>query len=131
MAIYPDHDQIEEFLAGPADQEVVMLNLLSFKEQADPPFEGMTGAEVTLQYSTAMKTFVERHGASFVLAGTVDSQLIGHSDDPYEFVALMRYPSREVYLSLAADPEVAATIGKYREAGLRSQLLFAITEIQP
>lgn len=130
MAIYPDHDQIQEFLDGPADREVVMLNLLSFKEQADPPFEGMTGAEVVMRYSTAMKEFVERHGASFVLAGTVDSQLIGHSDDPYGFVALMRYPSRQTYLELAADPEIAATIGKYREAGLKSQLLFAISEIE-
>ena len=129
MATWPTTEQIEAFLAGPADQPVVMLNLLTFKAEADPPFEGMTGQEVTLEYSRAMKAHVEVHGATYVLGATVDSQVIGEGGEHFQFVGIMRYPSRQTYLELAGDPEVAATIGRYRDAGLESQWLFALSEV--
>ena len=47
----------------------------------------------------------------------------------FDFVAIMSYPSRRRFLELAGDPEVAATIGKHRDAGLESQWLFAMTEV--
>lgn len=131
MAIYPSHDQLQAFLDAPDDGPVTMINLLRFKDRADPPLEHLTGAEATMQYSKEMKEFVERHGASFVLAGTIDSQLIGEGGEDFAFVGIMRYPSRAAYLELAGDPEIAATIGKHREAGLESQWLFTVNEIEP
>lgn len=82
-----------------------------------------------MQYSRAMKAFVEAHGGTFVLAANVDSQLIGEGGEHFHFVGIMRYPSRQAYLALAGDPEIAETIGKHREAGLESQWLFAMTEV--
>ena len=43
MAIYPTPEQMQSLLAGPADQPVVMLNLLRFKPRADAPNEGISG----------------------------------------------------------------------------------------
>jgi hypothetical protein len=77
MATWPTAAQLEEFLAGPADQPVVMLNLLEFKQQADPSHPDMSGRDAVLLYSRAMRGFVEARGGSFVLAAHVDSQLIG------------------------------------------------------
>ena len=96
-----------------------MLNLLRFKEQADASHEGMTGEEAVLVSRHAMKQFVERGGGTFVLAAHVDSQVIGEGGD-FHFVGIMRYPSRQAYIELAGDPEIAATIGKHREAGLEA-----------
>jgi hypothetical protein len=129
MATWPTAEQLQEFLAGPADQPVVMLNLLEFKDRADETHEGMTGEEAVLLYSRAMRAFVESRGGSFVLAARVDSQLIGEGGERFGFVGVMRYPSRQVFLELAGDPEVAATIGRHRDAGLESQWLFAMTEV--
>lgn len=129
MATWPTHEQLEDFLAGPADRPVVMLNMLSFKERADPSHDGMTGHEAVMQYSRAMRAFVEARGGTFVLAADVDSQLIGTGGEHFQFVGIMRYPSRQAYLELAGDPEVASTIGAHREAGLESQWLFAMTEV--
>jgi hypothetical protein len=129
MSTWPTHEQLEEFLAGPQDQPVVMLNLLQFKEQADGEPAGTGGRDVVMRYSRAMREFVEGHGGSFVLAADVDSQLIGDGGEGFRFVAIMRYPSRRAYLELAGDPEIARTIGKHREAGLESQWLFAMTEV--
>jgi uncharacterized protein (DUF1330 family) len=129
MATWPTPAQVEEFLAGPMDRPVVMLNLLQFKARAGGEDDGMSGHDAVMQYSRAMREFVEAHGGTFVIAADVDSQLIGEGGEDFAFVAVMRYPSRRAYLELAGDPEIAATIGKHREAGLESQWLFAMTEV--
>ena len=128
MATKPTPEQIEEFLAGPADRPVVMLNLLRFKERAEGDDEGMSGREAVRLYSRGMKEFVEARGGTFVLAANIDSQLIGEGGD-FQFVGIMRYPNRQTFLQLAGDPEVAATIGRHRDAGLESQWLFAMSEV--
>jgi hypothetical protein len=128
MATWPTHEQLERFLAGPPDQPVVMMNLLTFKATADGDAE-MSGRDAVLMYSRAMKGFVESKGGSFVLAADIDSQVIGEGGEDFHFVGIMRYPSRQAYVELAGDPEVARTIGKHREAGLESQWLFAMTEV--
>jgi hypothetical protein len=129
MATWPTPEQLQEFLAGPAEEPVVMLNLLEFKEHADASHDGMSGKEAVLLYSRAMRDFVEARGGSFVLAAHVDSQLIGEGGERFGFVGIMRYPSRQAFLELAGDPDVAATIGRHRDAGLESQWLFAMTEV--
>jgi len=129
MATWPSAEQLREFLAGPADQPVVMLNLLEFKTEADPSHDGMSGRDAVLLYSRAMREFVEQRGGSFVLAAHVDSQVIGTGGEQFAFVGIMRYPSRQAFVELAGAPEVQATIGKHRDAGLESQWLFAMTEV--
>ena len=129
MATWPTPQQIETFLEGPQDQPVVMVNLLKFKQQADASPEGMTGRAAVALYSKAMKEFVERNGGSFVIAASIDSQLIGEGGEDFEFVGVMRYPSRQAFLTLAGAPEIADSIGRHREAGLESQWLFAMTEV--
>jgi hypothetical protein len=129
MATWPTPEQIERFLAGPQDQPVVMLNMLRFKEHADRSDGAETGRDAVLRYSRAMKEFVESHGGSFVLAADIDSQVIGEGGEGFQFVGIMRYPSRRAYVELAGDPEIARTIGRHREAGLESQWLFAMTEV--
>lgn len=126
MATWPTPEQIETFLAGPADQPVVMLNMLQFKPRTD---DGSTGRDAVMRYSRAMREFVEARGGTFVLAANIDSQVIGEGGEGFQFVGIMRYPSRRRYLELAGDPEVARTIGGHREAGLESQWLFAMTEV--
>jgi hypothetical protein len=129
VATQPTKEQVEAFLSGPPDEPVVMLNMLSFKEQATGELEGLSGREAVWKYSVAMKEFVEARGGTFVLAANIDSQVIGEGGEHFQFVGIMRYPSRVDYVRLAGDPEVAATIGRYRESGLESQWLFAMTEV--
>ncbi|NCY15860.1 MAG: DUF1330 domain-containing protein [Actinobacteria bacterium] len=129
MSTWPTHEQLVEFLDGPMDQPVVMLNMLTFKKMADESHAGQTGRDAVMQYSRAMKEFVESHGGTFVIAADIDSQMIGEGGEHFQFIAIMRYPSRQAYIDLAGDPEIANTIGKHRDAGLESQWLFAMTEI--
>jgi uncharacterized protein (DUF1330 family) len=127
MAIYPTPEQIERLLAGPAGRPVVMVNLLTFKPQADAPDAGMSGEEAYRRYAELMRPFVESKGGRFVWVGRVDSQVIGTGGEGFHVLGLVEYPSREAFVSIATDPHVAE-IGVHRTAGLESQWLLAATE---
>lgn len=129
MATQPTPEQVQQFLQGPADQPVVMLNILRFKQLAGDADDGRSGRDAVMQYARAMRQFVESQGGTFVLSANIDSQLIGEGGEGFHFVGIMRYPSRQAFLKLAGDPEIARTIGKHRDAGLESQWLFAMTEV--
>ncbi|HWB68106.1 MAG TPA: DUF1330 domain-containing protein [Mycobacteriales bacterium] len=127
MSSWPTEEQLAEFLAAPQDEPIVMMNLLRYKPTADGA-DGMTGEEAMMRYARPMREFVESRGGEFVFAGNVASQLIGEGGEGFDFVSIMRYPSRRTFLELAGDPEIANTIGKQRDAGLDSQWLLVMTE---
>jgi uncharacterized protein (DUF1330 family) len=123
---YPDPEQIQELLRGPADTPVVMVNLLRFKARADAPDEGVSGLEAYRRYGEAMRRIVEERGGRFLWMGRVDSFVIGASDTPFDAVALVEYPSRRAFVEIVNDPRVRE-IGAHRAAGLEGQWLIATT----
>lgn len=126
IALYPTPEQFQALLAGPADQPVVMLNLLRFKPTADPPDAGLSGEEAYRRYADAMVAFVASKGGRVLWTGRVDSQVIGTGAEPFTMVGLVEYPSRQAFLEIATDPYVQ-DIGAHRAAGLEGQWLLAMT----
>ena len=126
MPITPSAETIQELMKGPADTPVVMVNLLTFKKQATDDHEGESGGAAYLQYAERMRKIVEAAGGRFIWSGRVDSVVIGSSDERFDIVALVEYPSRAAFLEIASSPEVAK-IGVHRAAGLESQWLIATT----
>ena len=126
IAVYPTPEQIQALLQGPADQPVVMLNLLRFKERATEPDEGLTGQEAYQRYADEMIDFVESKGGRVIWSGRVDSQVIGDGAAGFHMAALMEYPSRKAFVEIATSPHVAG-IGVHRSAGLEGQWLLATT----
>ena len=127
IAQMPKPEQFKELMEGPADTPVVMVNLLSFKKDADGGNEGMTGEASYRLYGEKMKKFVESKGGRFIWSGRVDSMVIGESDADFQIVALVEYPSRKAFLEIASSPHVAE-IGEDRKKGLAGQWLIATTE---
>src|SRR5262249_59421030 len=87
MAIYPTPQQIDSLLAGPADQPVVMVNLLRFKQRADGVDEGVSGEEAYRRYGEAMRAFVESKGGRVLWVGGGGSQGRGGGGGGCEQVA--------------------------------------------
>lgn len=128
MAIYPNKEQIEELLKGPADQPVVMVNLLKFKERADESEGDSSGQQAYGRYAEQMRKVVESQGGRFIWAGRVDSKVIGEDGDPeFDVVALVEYPSRQKFLEIVGSQKVRE-IGEHRSAGLDMQWLIATTQ---
>ena len=126
IAVYPTPEQIQGLLKGPADQPVVMLNLLRFKSRATEPDEGLTGQEAYQRYADEMVRFVESKGGRVIWSGRVDGQVIGSDASGFHMAALMEYPSRTAFVEIATSPHVAE-IGVHRAAGLEGQWLLATT----
>ena len=128
MAIYPNKEQIEELMKGPADQPVVMVNLLKFKERADESEGDASGQQAYGRYAEQMRKVVESQGGRFIWAGRVDSKVIGEDGDPeFDVVALVEYPSRQKFLEIVGSQKVRE-IGEHRSAGLEMQWLIATTQ---
>lgn len=126
IAQYPSAEQIQELLAGPADDPVVMVNLLRFKDRADAADAGVAGVEAYRRYGEPMRRIVEERGGRFLWMGRVDSFVIGASDTPFDAIALVEYPSRRAFVEIVNDPRVRE-IGAHRAAGLEGQWLIATT----
>jgi uncharacterized protein (DUF1330 family) len=126
MAIYPTPEQIQDLLAGPGEQPVVMVNLLRFKPHADAPDATLSGEDAYRRYADAMRAIVESRGGRFLWIGRVDSQVIGTGGEGFHLIGLVEYPSRQAFLAIATDPRVQE-IGVHRTAGLESQWLIAAT----
>ena len=127
IAQMPEPAQFQELMNGPEDTPVVMVNLLSFKKDADGGNEGMSGEESYMLYGGKMREFVESKGGRFIWSGRVDSMVIGESDADFQVVALVEYPSRKAFVEIASSPHVAE-IGEDRKKGLAGQWLIATTE---
>ena len=127
IAQTPEPDQIRELMQGPEEGPVVMVNLLSFKKDAEGRNAGMSGADSYRLYGEKMKSYVESKGGRFIWMGRVDSMVIGESDADFQVVALVEYPSRKAFIEIASSAHVAE-IGKDRLAGLEGQWLIAATE---
>jgi uncharacterized protein (DUF1330 family) len=129
MAIYPTPEQIQELLRGPADQPVVMVNLLRFKRRTDmSPDDTRSGEERYMTYARRMREIVESHGGRFIWSGRVDSVVIGDAEAAFQIVGLVEYPSRQKFIEIATSDRVRE-IGGDRAAGLESQWLLAATTV--
>lgn len=127
IAMGPEADQIKELMEGPKDTPVVMVNLLRFNKTADVPGEEISGMESYMRYAEPMRKLVESHGGRFIWSGSVDSHVVGRSDVDFEVVALVEYPSREVFAKITTTPEFQE-ISVHRTNGLEGQWLIAATE---
>ena len=127
MAIYPTREQIEELMKGPADQPVIMINLLRFKPRADASEGDVSGQEAYSRYAEQMRKVVESRGGRFIWVGRVDSMVIGEDDPGFHVVGLVEYPSRQKFLDIVGSDKVRE-ISEDRAAGLESQWLLAATE---
>ena len=97
MAIDPTGKDLKRYLQDDPGGPVVMLNLLRFKEG---------GRELYAQYAAALETtFLPRYGAEVLYAGDGSTVLVAESGQDWDAVLLVRYPSREAFSRMVADPE--------------------------
>ena len=61
-------------------------------------------------------------------SGDVGELIIGETDDLWDAVAIVQYPSRAEFARMAMSPEVQE-IGVHRAAGLAGQLLILSTTL--
>ena len=97
MAIDPRGADLKRLMQEDPGGPVVMLNLLRFTPEGRERYE---------QYAAALSdTFLERYGAEVLYAGDGSTVLAAEPGQEWDAVLLVRYPSREAFSRMVADPD--------------------------
>jgi uncharacterized protein (DUF1330 family) len=97
VAVDPRGADLKRFLQEDPGGPVVMLNLLRYAEG---------GRELYAQYAAALTdTFLPRYGGEVLYAGEGSTALVAESGQDWDAVLLVRYPSRQAFSAMVADPE--------------------------
>lgn len=121
-------------LARNIDGEVVMLNLLRFREMADysdhpdlAPDVPISGRAAYAKYAIHTLPLVEAAGGSLLYSGKGGDFLIGPSGEGWDQVLLVRHKSIEAFMAFANDKNYAAGSG-HRTAALRDSRLLPLVD---
>jgi uncharacterized protein (DUF1330 family) len=95
VAVDPTGQDLKHFLADDPGGPVVMLNLLRFKEEGRSSYE---------EYARRIGPFLEKVGADILFVGDLSTVLVAPDDHDWDSMLIVRYPSRQAFSSMVADP---------------------------
>lgn len=124
----PDRDQFDEFKKLPRDKPIMMLNLLSFREQA--AYEDgreASGAQAYAAYGTESAPIFERVGGEIIWRGKPEVMVIGPKEKRWDMIFIARYPTAGAFLEMVTDPEYRVAV-KHRQAAVRDSRLICTTD---
>ena len=128
--IDPNPAMLPEILAFlPDDTPIVMLNLLRFREIARYK-EGeadYSGREAYQKYSDVAYGKVQGVGGEMVWKGRALASVIAPETERWDSVLLVRYPSKQAFAGMLADPEYREAT-RHRTAALEEARLIAMQE---
>jgi uncharacterized protein (DUF1330 family) len=117
MPVDPTGQDLKRFLAEDPGGPVVMLNLLRYADG---------GAASYAEYAEKIVPFLDGLGAEIVYVGDTATTLVGAEGHEWDAVLLVRYPSRQAFSAMVADPEYQQITG-LRSAALDAAVLQATT----
>jgi uncharacterized protein (DUF1330 family) len=117
---------IEALSMLPVEAPVVMLNLMRFREKS---LDGKgSGWDAYLRYSALAIKLIKARGGTITWTGTVEAVALGvAADNRWDYVALVRYPSRAAFIDMMTSPEYAQA-NVERENGCAAHTIIAIRE---
>lgn len=123
------------FFSNPPKGEIVMLNLLKFKDIADyahlpaiAPKEVISGKEAYQLYMDHTLPFLKETGSEVVFAGKSNSFLIGPSQEDWDLVLLVKHKDAATFLAFAQNEKYLVIAG-HRTAALEDSRLLPIEAI--
>jgi uncharacterized protein (DUF1330 family) len=108
-------DELQRFLTEDDGKPIVILNLLRFEPNG--------GRERWSTYTAAAGPILGRYGAEMVFVGDTMPALFAEAGQPWDSMALIRYPNRHAFANLANDPEYREKAEPLREAALQDAVV--------
>ncbi|MFZ2279352.1 MAG: hypothetical protein WAW39_16315 [Prosthecobacter sp.] len=131
----PTQQSGRDFVRRGMQGEVIMLNLLRFRETADysaapelAPDSPIRGAEAFDRYISHTLPFLRQSGGDLMFLGAGGSLLIGPEHERWDLVMLVRQSSAEAFLSFAENPDCMAGLG-HRTAAVEDSRLLPLSQI--
>ncbi len=107
MSVDPTGADLKRFLDEDPGGAVVMLNLLRFKPDGRPSYT---------TYAREIQPFLEKVKADVLFFGDCDTILVAPDSHQWDAVLLVRYPSRQAFSQMVADPDYQGITGLRTEA---------------
>ena len=109
----------------PDQGPVVMVNLVRFRPHSADG--NGSGWDAYRRYSRAVMPLIQARGGTVIWAGRPEAVAFGEKTLSWDYIVLVRYPSRASFLDMMASEEYArANID--REAGLADHVILATAE---
>lgn len=115
MSVDPTGADLKRFMQEDPGGPVVMLNLLRFAEGGRASYE---------DYTRQIVPFVQKVEAEVLYFGDCSTVLVAPESHRWDAVLVVRYPSREAFSRMVADPEYQQ-ITHLRTEGLEEAVLQA------
>jgi uncharacterized protein (DUF1330 family) len=121
-----EHLNSAELQRLPDEGPVTMLNLMRFRERS---LDGRgSGWDAYLRYSALAIRLIKARGGSIVWTGVAEAVALGVAQaHRWDYVALVRYPSRAAFLDMMASPDYLAA-NVERENGCADHAILAVRE---
>jgi uncharacterized protein (DUF1330 family) len=112
--------------ALPDDGPVTMLNLMRFRETS---LDGKgSGWDAYLRYSALAIKLIKAQGGTIIWTGDAEAVALGAPDrHRWDYVALVRYPSRAAFLAMMESADYALA-NVERENGCADHAIIAVRE---
>jgi len=128
-SIEPTAQQLEEFLAAPADDmPIVMINLLRYRDRAQYPpgatAQACSGRDAYQRYGAEVLPMLAAVGGKILWLGNAKHTVIGPEGERWDDAVLVQYPSRTAFLTMISRPEYQQ-IAIHRSAALDDSRLIA------
>jgi len=123
-ALIPNDKQMKEFTEGDIDTPIYMVNLLKFKNKAeyeDGRKTNLSGEEAYAIYGLEDMEHLKKIGGESIFSGVVNRLMLGEVEELWDWIAVVRYPSRKAMLEMITNPDYLES-EKHRSAGLEGQL---------
>ncbi|GGG16161.1 hypothetical protein GCM10011344_15900 [Dokdonia pacifica] len=121
------------YFSNPPKGEIVMLNLLKFKDIANysqtpalTPETPISGKEAYQLYMEHTLPFLKEAGSEVLFSGKSASFLIGPSQEDWDLVLLVKHKDAATFLKFAQN-EAYLSIAGHRAAALEDSRLLPIT----
>ena len=109
-SLEPTPDQIAALAARPADEPVVMINLLQFRADG--------GRQSYLRYMQEVFPHLQRVGGTVHYSGQSPTVVIGEGEKPWwDAIIVVEYPSPSAFLDMVTNEEYLK-VHEHRAAGL-------------
>ena len=130
MGDFDNEGALATMAEGDLDEPVVMLNLLNYRDLAEPGFgvDGLSGREAYGIYGRKFAELNPRFGGEPIWMGRALNTIIG--DEDWDVVILVRYPTRRQFLEMINDPDYQA-IAPIRAAALADSRLVEMSQLLP
>lgn len=109
------------------DGPVTMVNLVRLR--ADSTDGDGTGWSAYLRYSAQAMPMIKARGGTVLWAGRAEAVALGvPNQDLWDYVVLVRYPSRAAFIDMMTSPSYEADANPHRVAGTEQHVIIAMHE---